>query len=351
MNKPQTKIGIAISGGIDSTVSALLLKQQGHNLHGFFMNLPLENSAKQVSQAKAVADSIDIPLEIIDLSDQFNNLIVDYFVKEYLQGSTPNPCIICNHTIKFGLLQKVMFARGMDYMATGHYARIENDKTGGKYLAKGLDPGKDQSYFLCRLTATQLERVIFPLGSWRKDEVRAMAKDSGLINFSQPESQDVCFLKNSLQSFLYSKGVREQEGDICTVNGKILGRHHGIFNYTIGQRRGLGLPDATPWYVVGLDSRRNRVVVGKSQELFHSSITVIDLLWSAKRVTTFPWRGLVQFRSSQKPVKATLKPDSDGDGKWIINCDSPQRAITPGQFAVFYKNNRLMASAVISAPQ
>lgn len=335
-----------MSGGVDSTVSALLLKKQGHNLHGFFMNLPLENSAKQVHQVKRIAASLNIPLEIIDLNDQFNKLIVNYFVKEYQQGRTPNPCVICNHTIKFGLFQKAIFTHGMDYMATGHYARIEDDEITGKHLKRGLDPGKDQSYFLCRLTAPQLERVIFPLGSWKKDDVRNMAKASGLINFSEPESQDVCFLENGLKSFLESRGVQEQTGDICTVNGQILGRHHGIFNYTIGQRRGLRLPDSTPWYVIDLDSRQNRVIVGKNQELFQSSITITDLLWSAKTPTVFPWRGLVQLRSTQNPAKATLEPGNDKE--WIISYDSPQRAITPGQFAVFYEKNRLVASAVIS---
>ncbi len=335
-----------MSGGIDSTVSALLLKDQGHDLHGFFMNLPLENSAEQVRQVKEVAASIDIPLKIINLDEQFNNLVIDYFIKEYQQGRTPNPCIVCNHTIKFGLLQKTIFSHGMDYMATGHYARIEDSETTGKHLKRGLDLGKDQSYFLCRLNAAQLERVIFPLGSWKKDDVRSMAGDSGLINLSQPESQDVCFLKNSLQFFLNSQGVKELEGDICTVNGQVLGRHHGIFHYTIGQRRGLGLPDATPWYVIALDPERNRVIVGKNQELFYSSITVDDMIWSAKTPPTFPWQGLVQFRSTQKPVTATVTPCNDN--RWIITCDSPQRAITPGQFAVLYKNNRLIASAVIS---
>ena len=335
-----------MSGGIDSTVSALLLKEQGHNLHGFFMNLPLEDSTEQVQQVQEIAVSLKIPLTIIDLKDQFNDLIINYFIKEYRRGRTPNPCVACNHTIKFGFLQKSIFAHGMDYMATGHYARMEDDGTAGKQLTRAVDQKKDQSYFLCRLTAAQLERVIFPLGSWKKDDIRVMAKDSGLISFFKKESQDVCFLKTNLRSFLNSCGVPEKEGDICTVDGRVLGRHHGTSHYTTGQRRGLGLPDATPWYVIAINPEENQIIVGKKQDLFRSSITINDLLWSVKIPTTFPWQGLVQFRSTEKPVKATLKPGNDN--QWTIHCESPQRALTPGQFAVFYENNRLTASAVIS---
>ncbi len=344
MNKPQT--GIAISGGIDSTVSALLLKEQGHDLQGFFMNLPLENEAAEIQKIQKIAASIDIPLKIINVKEQFNDFIINYFIKEYQQGRTPNPCIACNHTIKFGLLQKIMFAHGMDYMATGHYARIEDISTTGKYIKRGVDPVKDQSYFLCRLNADQIERVIFPLGSWIKDDVRAMAKTYGLINLSQPESQDVCFLKTGLKSFFNSREIPEKKGNICTVNGQTLGWHHGIFNYTIGQRRGLGLPDTTPWYVIALDPGKNRVIVGKYQELFRQSITVNDLIWSSRLPAALPWYGQVQFRSRQKPVQAILNPGNND--KWVIHCDSPQRAVTPGQFAVFYDNNLIVASAVIT---
>ena len=333
-----------MSGGVDSTVAALLLREQGYEVHGFFMLLPLAESEQQVQRVQEVATTIDIPLQLIDMRAQFSEKIIDYFVQQYKQGLTPNPCVVCNKTIKFGILLDTILAHGMDKGATGHYARIDHDQQGSYSLLRGLDPQKDQSYFLCRLQQKQLAHILFPLGSWRKQEVYAKAESLGLTGFSGNESQDVCFLSTGLQEFLSGQGVEEQAGEIHSLDGRVLGHHSGISHYTVGQRRGLGLPDATPWYVVGLDPASNQVIVGKNEDLFKQEIIISDLQWTASDFDS-PWQGTVQLRSRHQAASARLEQTADKE--WLITCNEPQRAITPGQFAVFYDNSRVMGSGII----
>ncbi len=344
--KKNNKTGIAISGGVDSAISAVLLKEQGYNLFGFFMRLPVANLTRQERKVKELANKLDIPLAVIDLRNEFSRLVIDYFVTEYKAGLTPNPCAVCNHLIKFGLLRDAILSAGMDMIATGHYARVAG-KGDSLKLLKGIDEKKDQSYFFARLRRQQLEKVIFPLGSLQKDDVIRRAERLNILPEPGKESQDVCFLSGTLRDFLKAQGLPCQTGDVCTRNGLVVGKHKGLYHYTIGQRRGLGLPDATPWYVVGFDLTKNRLLVGKQDELWQNEIVISDLNWLANNIYEYPWQGQVKLRSTHKEVAATL--EQIGDNRWLVRCPSPQRAITPGQFAVFYAGERMMGSGVIVA--
>jgi len=338
-------IGIAMSGGVDSTVAASLLKDQGFTVRGFFMLLPLANLIEQQRRVEEVARRLSIPLTLVDLRQPFTDQIIAAFINDYRGGQTPNPCIQCNQGIKFGHFAQAMRAAGMDRVATGHYARVER-VGGAPVLARGVDRVKDQSYFLARLCPAQLEAVIFPLGDWTKAQVYQRAQSLG-FQFRGEESQDVCFLSQGLAPFLSQNGVEERIGPIHALDNTPLGEHRGVWNYTIGQRRGLGLPDATPWYVVGIDGPGNRVIVGKHSDLFQSVCMVQDLHWTPAP-PPWPWQGLVQLRSRQSPALAELSPA--GPDRWQLRFASCQRAITPGQYAVFYQEDRVVGSARISLP-
>ncbi len=340
-----TRIGIAMSGGVDSTVSASLLRDRGYRVEGFFMLLPVAGLERQVRRVRHLADRLGIPLHLVDLRQRFTSRVIAYFVDAYRRGLTPNPCIRCNLEIKFGALFDAMRQQGMDKMATGHYARILRHGNGAG-LHRGLDPGKDQSYFLCRLPAELLQHLVLPLGEWQKRQVYQEAVRLGLSGFEGQESQDVCFLSDDLATFLQRQGVEDRQGDIATGDGRILGRHRGIWHYTVGQRRGLGLPDTTPWYVTALDGAGNRVIIGKNQELFSATVMVRDLHWLAPSV--LPWQGLVQLRSRHRAAPARLEKTTDD--RWLIRFRDRQRAITPGQFAALYQGDRLVAGAIITGP-
>lgn len=332
-------IGIALSGGVDSATAAALLLDQGFAVQGFFMLL-LPESGEQAAKAQAVADQLGIPLHLVDLREEFRQQVIAAFAAAYCQGLTPNPCILCNRLIKFGLLFEAMAAQGMEAMATGHYARTEDG-----CLRRGLDPGKDQSYFLCRLSAAQLERLILPLGTWRKSEVFARAAELGFSQFKTGgESQDVCFLAGQdLTSFLRKEGLESCGGEIVTADGRVLGRHQGCWKYTVGQRRGLGLPDATPWYVTGVDAGSNRVIAGKNEELFRRELLLAEVEWHIRLPEH--WQGQVQLRSRHQAAEARAMPAENGC--WRVCFDKPQRAVTPGQFAVFYEDDRVAGSGII----
>jgi tRNA-uridine 2-sulfurtransferase len=335
-------IGVAMSGGVDSTTTAALLQEQGWQVEGFFMLLQ-PNSEEQAAKVQVLAQRLGIPLHLVDLRQQFHLQVIQSFTAAYQQGLTPNPCILCNRLIKFGLLMEAMLAQGMDSMATGHYARVEQAR-----LYRGLDPNKDQSYFLCRLLPEQLARLVLPLGTWKKQAVFQRAKDLGFTHFDGSESQDVCFLgEQTLAHFLSQQGLSARTGVIQNTEGKILGEHQGIWHYTVGQRRGLGLPDASPWYVTALDAQRNVVIVGKNDALFHQQIVLRDMQWQGEAPPQ--WQGLVQVRSRHQPTPAHLVPQEDG--LWQVCLDTPQRAITPGQFAVLYEADQVVASGVIHHAQ
>lgn len=342
------KIGIALSGGVDSSVSAVLLQQQGYRVNGFFMRLPLPRIEEQAARVRAVARKLAVPLFTVDMNNYFSEEVISYFVETYLQGDTPNPCVICNRRVKFGLLAEEMRKQGMDRMATGHYARVERSADGRCVLRRGRDAKKDQSYFLCRLSPDQLDRLVLPLGDRTKAEVYRLAAEMRLSTVHGPESQDVCFLAGAtVADFFRAHGIPDQPGDIVAAGGRIIGRHRGLWHYTIGQRRGLNLPDASPWYVGDLDAAANRVIVCKRDELLTGRAVVRDVRWLAGS-PPLPWHGLVQLRGRHTPAPAAV---SEVNGTWFINFAQPQRAVTPGQFAAFYQQDILLGSGVIAGQE
>lgn len=333
-----------MSGGVDSTASALILSRR-HRVEGFFMRLPHRRGAEQEERVRRLARNLDLPLHVIDLSEQFEEFVLSPFTDEYFSGRTPNPCMICNPTIKFGLLQERVLAQGLAAMATGHYARLVLDGPRPR-LFRGVDRRKDQSYFLSRLCAEQLARTCFPLGDQDKEQTYRLVEDHGFSDFRGLESQDVCFLDpGELGDFLARRyGSDPVGGPIVDTSGKVLGRHRGLFRHTIGQRRGLGLAAPYPLYVIALHHDTNTVVVGEDRELYSNLVMVRDWLWLAG---TPPQQGrplTVCIRSTHKGAEAVLQPAAAGGG---IRFSEPQRAVTPGQYAVVYDGDELLGSAVI----
>jgi len=344
----QKKIVVAMSGGVDSSVAAALLQQQGARVQGVFMALAQPDLAEQLQRVRAVADFLKIPLTVVDLAEPFRRLVVNYFCASYFAGETPNPCVVCNRTIKCGLLlEQVRERLGAELLATGHYARIIGETTTGYRLLQGADPKKDQSYFLGMLTQAQLGQLCFPLGTFWKEEVYTLAAGFGLAFGHTAESQDICFLKNQpVADFLaaHSPG-QARPGPMLTVQGKELGRHPGIHRYTIGQRRGLGLPDATPWYVVGIDPARDAVVVGKEADLWRQELVLPVVHWLNTLPPTLPRRCMVKIRSRQPACHVEI---ARCDGGVRLTFAEPQRAVTPGQFAVFYEGEEVLGCGEIA---
>ncbi len=335
-----------MSGGVDSTATALLLRED-YEIHGFFMQLAQPDLEQQKQRIEDIARRLEIPLTIIDLSRQFERYVLDYFSSTYHQGRTPNPCMVCNRTIKFGLFMDAILERGMEYMATGHYARI--DHSGGTpRLLKGRDKRKDQSYFLARLSLKQLQRVLFPLGEMEKEATYRFVEEKGFDHFRGQESQDVCFLEeSSVGSFLLEREGKKliSEGDIVSKDGTVLGRHRGLCHYTIGQRKGLGISDTSPWYVTDLDSETNRVIIGKPEDLEQDTL-IIDNFHQLTEEKIAPDQDyFVKIRYRHQAQKARIV-QLDKDIRQI-KFAARQRAITPGQFAVIYDQDQVIASGEI----
>ncbi|MBU1565636.1 MAG: tRNA 2-thiouridine(34) synthase MnmA [Proteobacteria bacterium] len=340
-----TRIGIAMSGGVDSTACALLLRDH-YQVEGFFMHLAQPNLAAQEERVRSIATRLGISLRVIDLSRPFTEKVLDYFSASYFRGLTPNPCVICNREIKFGLFMDAMLSFGMTGMATGHYAQIL--KTDNIHrLYKGSDPKKDQSYFLSRLSQAQLAKIIFPLGDRTKESTYRFVEEHGFDDFHGLESQDVCFLgNNELGNFLESQAKGEDTiGPIISTSGKRLGSHRGLFHYTIGQRRGLGIPFETPLYVVGLDVEKNAVIVGSNSDLLKGRILAEKFHWLSGSPPDTKKMYTVRIRYSHPGSIAKLALQDDGSGEFVF--DEPQRAITPGQFAVVYDDAELLGSGII----
>jgi tRNA-specific 2-thiouridylase len=310
------------------------------------MTLAQPDIEEQVARVRAMADQLEVELTIIDLHQEFADLVLNYFRGSYFRGLTPNPCVVCNRHIKFGLFMDKALAGGAEFLATGHYVRLYRSDDGLYHLLKGNDPAKDQSYFLCLLQQGQLARVRFPLGEFRKDEVYEMAGELGLEFTRSEESQDVCFLKDqAVGDFLGESGAADDAGPVVTVDGREVGQHRGIYHFTVGQRRGLGIPDATPWYVVGLEAAGNRVVVGKQQDLFSSRMHVAELNWLAGSAPELPAELEVRIRYRHQPVAARVGPGRQGGFDVLFG--EPQRAISPGQFAAFYRGEELLGGGPI----
>ena len=344
---------IAMSGGVDSSVAALLMKD--HERIGCTMRLyDGEERDRQgktccslddVEDARAVCRRMGIPFYVFNFKEDFEAKIIGKFVDSYRRGQTPNPCIDCNRYMKFDRLLDRARELGCGLVVTGHYARIE-ERGGGYLLRKGLDESKDQSYVLYQLTQEQLAHIRFPLGELSKDEVRHIAAQNGFVNASKPDSQDICFIPDGdYAAFIERRCGVMEAGDFIATDGRVIGRHKGICHYTIGQRKHLGVSVGEPIYVVRIDAEHNTVVLGGSEELMHTACTVTDFNWISGEAPDHPIRCAAKTRYRQKEQPCTASVNSDGTVTLIF--DMPIRAITPGQAAVLYDGDVVLGGGAI----
>ena len=339
-------VAVALSGGIDSALSAYLLKKEGHRVLGIHADFGLGDQTP-LSWLEKIAAFLQIPLTIIPLKEEFQEKVVHYFISEYRRGRTPNPCVICNPGIKFGFLYRQGIALGADCLATGHYARVLSVPWGeGLALARGKDKSKDQSYFLHRIETPKLNRILFPLGSWTKDRVKTLAREIGLPTQPAGESQDICFLpRGGYREFLRHRVGAEltRPGDMVNLKGERLAAHDGLYAFTVGQRRGLGIPAAEPYYVIRLEPESNRVVIGFKKDLESAGCRVSGL--HLFRPGLNGAEVLVQIRYRHKPVRATIHLREEGTG--VLLFETSQKAVTPGQAAVLFDGENVLGGGWI----
>ena len=351
------KIIVAMSGGIDSSVVACILKEQGHEVIGITLQLfdygetvSLSKTCcagQDIYDAKMVAEKIGIPHYVLDYESKFKEEVIEDFVETYLEGETPLPCVKCNQSVKFKDLLKFAKELNADHLATGHYVRAI-DGTHKRELLKGIDPKKDQSYFLFATTQEQLNYVLFPLGSQTKEETRSLAKKYGLHIAEKPDSQDICFVPNGNYSeiVLKKRPDADKPGTLMHVEGYELGAHKGIIHYTIGQRKRIGLSSPAPLYVVKIDSVNNIVYVGPENDLYSTSFTIRDYNWLGDGDIESETDIKVRIRSSQAETSAILKKHQDKN-KLIVKLINSQKSVAPGQACVFYKEDRVLGGGWI----
>ncbi|HLO01024.1 MAG TPA: tRNA 2-thiouridine(34) synthase MnmA [Pyrinomonadaceae bacterium] len=365
------KLAVAMSGGVDSSAAAAILKEQGHELVGFTMQLwnqrrgisvdengdPLPSrccSLDDVYDARRVAEELGFPFYVLNLEREFERDVVQPFVASYLNGETPIPCVSCNSRLKFASLDKLAASLGCDKVATGHYARVAYDEAAARYrLYRGLNLEKDQSYFLWELTQEQLSRAMFPLGELSKPEVRAVAREHALAVAEKTESQEICFVPDGnyagfIDRYLAAEDSSDRlpgDGEIVDRRGAVVGRHSGIHHYTIGQRRGIGIAAAQPLYVIDVDAANNRIVVGAQDDLLSVEFTAAGVNWIAFDKPDEPVRAEVRVRYRHTPAAATIVPLEDN--RVLVVFDGPQRAITPGQTTVFYRGDEVVGGGWI----
>ncbi len=353
------KILVGMSGGVDSSVVAAMLKKQGHEVIGATMSIWDKNTdfhgnisadscfspheEQDISAAKSLCEKLDIPFYVLDCSARYKKMVLENFKSEYKAGRTPNPCVMCNSYIKFNALPEEAAAQGIafDKFATGHYAQIKfNEKTNRYEIHRGIDVTKDQSYFLYRLNQTQLSHILMPLGAYTKKQVRQIAAEYGLDVSDKPDSQD--FYSGDINDILQNE---PQIGNFVNTSGKILGQHQGYWNYTIGQRRGMGIAAERPLYVIGINKDANEVVVGFEEECEKSSLIATNLCWSAIENLDEPLKCEAKIRSSQQPTAVEAKPLADGTLQ--VDFYTKQKAIAPGQSVVLYQNDIILGGGII----
>lgn len=364
-------IAVAMSGGVDSSTVAAMLREEGHTLVGLTMQLWNQRrlagregmpesvqgrccSLDDVYDARRVAETLGIPYYVVNHEERFERDVVRPFVEEYLSGRTPIPCSLCNSQVKFDQLLVTARQIGADLLATGHYARVEQDAATGRWLLlRAVDEARDQSYFLFGLTQEQLSRTRFPLGGMRKPEVRELARQHGLALADKPDSQEICFVpggdyKKFLDAYLAEQGEPPEDtaGELVTTDGEVVGRHAGVQNFTVGQRKGLGVATGNPLYVISIQGDQRRVVVGSEDELRSNTLRARNLNWISVDDIDAPRRVEVKIRHRHVPAPATLERSAPDEV--LVTFDEPQRAITPGQAAVFYEGDLVVGGGWIS---
>ncbi len=351
VNQTRKKVLVAMSGGVDSSVAAWLLREQGYDVTGVTMNMRIRQGASDsgfcggdaVADARFLCEHLAIPHLVFDYGDLLEEKVIGKFIDEYLRGRTPNPCIDCNRSLKFGGLLEKSRQLGFDYFATGHYARIEHRKDRRRLLC-AIDESKDQSYFLYPIRRADLDIILFPLGSLRKKEVRRLAQTAALPVADKQESQDICFVPHGdYRKVLADRGILFEPGEIVNRAGAVLGRHGGIVNFTIGQRGGLGISAGKPLYVLSLDAPNRRVVVGNKEDLYCRGLRAGDL---NLHVDLFPDEVAAKIRYRKKPVPCRVA--RDGESLTVL-FKEPQESVTPGQAVVFYDGDEVLGGGVIES--
>ena len=344
---------IGLSGGIDSTVAAFLLKEKGFQVTGLYLHLIDEPESLASSnnryRAQKIAQKLNIPFYEIDYRKEFYRTIIADFIRQYRKGLTPNPCIYCNEKVKFKLLYDFALKEGFTHIATGHYVRVEKNEKEGRYLLKrGIDEKKEQSYFLYRIKESILSKCIFPLGGLRKEDVKRIALKINLADYTERDSQEICFIPgNDYRKLLAKQGkIREEEGYFFDSAGNVLGKHKGISFYTVGQRRKTGLSLNSRKYVLKISAQDNSVIIGDESELYKQEFEVMALSFISPNSITKPTRLLVQIRYNTPPARAVVYPYDEK--KMKITFDVAQRAITPGQSAVFYDKDIVLGGGIIT---
>ncbi|MGD9116197.1 MAG: tRNA 2-thiouridine(34) synthase MnmA [Dehalococcoidia bacterium] len=338
------RVAVAMSGGVDSSVAAALLKASGYEVSGIHMKLGADATFNDTAALERTCQQLGIPLYQVDLAREFRQMVIDYFCREYGRGRTPNPCVACNQYLKFDILLERALETGADYFATGHYARVEAGPEGYK-LKKAFDAGKDQSYFLYTLGQEQLKHLLLPLGELTKERVRTIASEMELPAV-QRDSQDVCFIPGNDYRAFIAANVPLRVGEIVDINSKVLGKHRGLALYTVGQRQGLGLTSAEPLYVLKIDAASNKITVGSREQALHNVLLARSLSWVSGRSPDEPMEITAKIRYQAPEAAAELYPDSDSAE---VRFSEPQSAIAPGQSIVFYRGEDVLGGGIIDA--